>query len=401
MKRKWLDELRHSFIIPVYQLIIRERKRIVNKWPFLFITFIGPLLGFFLVAWIFIEGVPRKLPVGIVDNDNTFLSRQIVRYVNATPIASVKFHCTSLIEAKKLLEEGKIDAILVIPLFAERNVLRGQQANLALYLNNQNVLKGGLLNSGIQKSISTLSAYIKVRAKLQKGKTQQQALSEIMPVQVRSIILFNPYINYSYYLSAAIIPAILCVFVILGSMYAIGYELLVGSAKRWLNAANQQIGVALFGKLLPYTIIYFCMAMIMNIILFWYLGMPLKGSFGIILIAELITIIAYQFFSIFMLSLTSNVRLALSIGSAYSMLALTFSGLTFPTFGMPSIAHAFSYLFPFTYWLKIFVSQSIEGLQVEIILPYLFANLSFVILGLMLVPRLRFLIANPDNWKKL
>ena len=49
-------------------------------------------------------------------------------------------------------------------------------------------------------------------------------------------------------------------------------------------------------------------------------------------------ILSYQFMAIFIVTLTRNLRLAISIASAYTMLALTYAGLTFPLFGMPVIA---------------------------------------------------------------
>ena len=56
-------------------------------------------------------------------------------------------------------------------------------------------------------------------------------------------------------------------------------------------------------------------------------------------------ILSYQFMAIFIVTLTRNLRLAISIASAYTMLALTYAGLTFPLFGMPVIAQVISKIF--------------------------------------------------------
>lgn len=384
-----------------YKVLGREFHTIARSRPLLFSTLIGLLVGFFLVVWIFSSNVPRDLPVAVVDMDHTSISRQIARMTDATPIAAVNKDFTSLEEAKKAMEMGTIEAVVYIPQGTEKNLIKGIGSDVALYLNNTNVVKGGLLNSGIRKAIGTLSAGIKLQGQLRSGNTGEQAMARIMPVQLRSVVLFNPYISYSYFLTACLLPIILIVFTLLGTIYAVGNELYRGNGPQLLKNADNSIVVALVGKILPYTIIYFVVALFMNVILFNYLGMPLKGSLFIIILGELMMIVSYQMLGIFLLGLFSNMRLSMSIASAYSMLAITFSGLSFPVFGMPAFGQAFSAIFPFTYWLRILISQSLRGEPtVNGIVP-LFALVAFMILGALFVPRLKYMLLNEKRWGKI
>ena len=72
---------RHPFL----WVMQREWKSIWGKWPYLFMTIVGPLAGFFLVMWLFSANVPRDLPVAVVDLDHSGFSRQVSRMVDATP----------------------------------------------------------------------------------------------------------------------------------------------------------------------------------------------------------------------------------------------------------------------------------------------------------------------------
>ena len=380
---------------------LREWRRWNESRTLQFITVIGPLVSFFLVAWLFSSNVPRELPVAIVDLDHTALSRQMVRMVDATAIASVNRNYTSLDEARLAMEEGRVDAIVCIPKNTEKDVFRGYGANIALYLNNTNVLKGGLLNSGIRKALSTFSTGMKLQIQLKNGLTQEQALSRVMPVQLRQVLLFNPYTSYSYYLTAALMPVLLIVFVLIGSVYVMGDELYKGTGPQWIRCGGGNFMIALLGKMLPYTVCYGLLAMVMNLVLFQFLGMPLHGHLGIILFSEFLLILSYQSFSIVLLAVTSNLRLSLSLGSAYCMLALTYSGLTFPVFGMPLAAHIFSKILPFTYWLKILISQSLRGEPVTNNFTPLFSLLLFIIFGVLFIPRLRTMLLNRKRWGKI
>ena len=141
--------------------------------------------------------------------------------------------------------------------------------------------------------------------------------------------------------------------------------------------------------------------MVMNVILFIQIGAPLHGSFFLIALGELSLVITYQFVGILFVSALANVRFALSIGSAYSMMALTFSGLTFPAFGMPAVAEGFSYLFPFTYWIHIFVSQAIQGAPEVEGAKYLGILLLFIFLPVCFFPRLKRILQTEKYWGKI
>lgn len=385
---------------PFHKVFSREWRRITRRWALLFATFIGPVFSFLLIVLIFSHNVPRELPVAVVDMDFTQLSRQIARITDATSIASVDRSYISLDEARKALEEGKADAVLYIPEGTEKDIYKGESAHLALYLNNANVVKSGLLNSGIRKALATFSAGIKLQLQLKTGKVKEQAMARIMPVQLNSNLLFNPFTSYSYYLTLGLLPLMLVVFTLLGSIYTIGDELYRGTGPKWLRLAGKNFAIALAGKLLPYTAIYFGIALIMNIILFKYLGLPLRGDVTSIVTGELLLIVSYQFIAIFLVSLTTNMRLAMSLASAYCMLALTFSGLTFPASGMPAFGQAFSYIFPYSYWVEILIGQSLRGEPASNGVLSMFAMLLFIVLGLLFIPRLKYMMLNKKRWGK-
>jgi ABC-2 type transport system permease protein len=83
------------------------------------------------------------------------------------------------------------------------------------------------------------------------------------------------------------------------------------------------------------------------------------------------------------------------------MMALTFSGLTFPQFAMPEVAKGFSYLFPFTYWVKIFISQAIRGEEVvHALIPMAFFVL-FILLSVSFLPRLKRVLKEERYWGKV
>lgn len=382
-------------------LVKRECKRILHDKASLFILFIGPLLAFFLVSYIFSAGVPRDLPVAIVDDDHSALSRKIARLSEATAIASIDRSYISLAEARDAIEEGRIDAVLYIPAATEKHILRSEPASIALYVNNANVIKGSLLGSNIQKAIRTVSAGIRLQARLARGATREQAIAQVMPVRVNSSVLFNPFISYAYFITLILLPVMLTIFVFFGTVYAIGTELQYGTAGNWLMQANNSINVALVAKLLPYTITYFAMACCMNLTLFYFLGVPLQGNTGALLVSELLLILSYQSMAIVYVALTKNMRLALSLGSAYTMLAVTYAGFTYPAFGMPGAAQVLGRLFPVSYWIPVLSGQSLRTEPVTNAYTGMLWLCGFIVFGCLFIPRLKYVLANEKYWGKI
>ena len=384
----------------LFRVIRREIRRIADSWVLIFTTMIAPLIAFLVIIWLFSQGVVRDLPIAVVDMDNTAFSSKVARLVDAAPVCNVMFRLNSTDEARQMMNEGKIDAIVVLPFDLEKKVMNSGAPTIAVYINNTNVVKGGALKSGLFTTLSTISASVKVQVAIKKGQTPDQAIAKARPVKTNTHLLFNPFGNYSYFLVLGLLPLLSIVFIFLGSVYALGIELKEGTSGELIKLANNNIAVALAGKMLPYTLLFFVDMMIMNIILMKTLGTPVHGSLFIIMLSEIVLIISYQLLAILFLKLTANLRLSLSLGSAYTMMALTFSGLTFPSIAMPLMAKLFSLVFPYTFWLQIFMSQTLRGEPLsEVVVPFL-AFIPFILGGILAFPGMKRKLTYPKYWMR-
>ncbi len=386
---------------PFFRVFLREIDRMSGSTIYLFTTLIGPLISFVILLSIFADGVPRNLPVGIVDLDQTPLSRKIALWIDATPEAAIAMHFPNQEEAYQQMEQGKLDAIVVIPEGTEKDIMKGGSQKIPVFINNTNILKGGYLQKGIYKSLATLSGGIKLQVAMKSDLPEQRAKAKVQPVRLQQHILFNPYGNYSYFLLSALLPLIIVIFTLLSNVFAVGTEVREGTGTEWLEYSGDSLIIGLAGKLFPYTILLAIDAVVMNVVLFVRMGTPLEGSFLFIVLGELALIFTYQMIAVLLISVTANLRLALSLASAYAMMALTFSGLTFPQFAMPEVAKVFSYLFPFTHWVKIFISQAIRGEAVVHALLPMAIFLFFIFLAWSFFPRLKRLLKEERYWGKV
>lgn len=381
-------------------VIKREATRIYKDPVTLFVSFVAPAFGIIMLWWIFSAGVIRDLPIAIVNQDNTALSDKVARMVEASPTVHILEELSDLSTAKSLMNRGKIKAIIVIPADFEKDLIQGTSPTLAVYIDNVNVVAGGVLKSSIQKTLSTFTVGAKMQLQMKKGYTEQQALARVMPIRFDNHVLFNPYINYSYFLTLGLIPLIVVVVCFLGTLYAFGSEIKEGTAKELMNTANGNIYTAIIGKMLPHTFIYLLSMRLVSLVMIHKIGLPMHGNIWIILFSETALIFAYQSVALVFIAITSNMRLSLSLGSAYTMMAMTFSGLTFPAIAMPKIAQILSYAFPFTFWLKIFMNETLRTIPHLQLWSSFLALFVFISLSLLTFNKLNRIFTQEKFWGK-
>ena len=379
----------------------RETGRITRQPMYFVLMLVLPVVSFAFFALLFNKGVARDIPIAVLDQDHTSLSRKVTQMIDDTATAMVSYGIQDMDEGERLMREGKIMAIVQIPAFFEKNILSNSQTHIETYISGTNITVNGLLSKDIQTAVTTFSGGIQIQLLTKQGLTELQAMAQLMPVRFDKHVLFNPHINYGYYLSPSFMPMMLMIFVVMVTVFAIGTELKHATAREWIDTANGSVGAALTGKILPVTVIMFLMSLVMLLIIFKVVGVPLNGSLTVILLGTLLFILSYQSLGAMIVTVLSNLRLSLSIGGGYSVLAFTFSGLTFPIMAMSKPMQWFCCIFPFTFYTDIMVDQALRGAPAIYSLPDMGIIALFIILPLLCLPRLRTICTNKKYWGRL
>ena len=76
----------------------------------------------------------RDIPVAVVDQDRTELSRALVEAANADEALKVTIAADTLADAQAALARREVFAIIGIPKHTEREILKGNKARLAAYV---------------------------------------------------------------------------------------------------------------------------------------------------------------------------------------------------------------------------------------------------------------------------
>ena len=385
-------------VYSIRSVLRRELAIIKNDRLYLAVLVILPVVMILFFGVMFYRGTIDDLPIVVVDRDNSPMSRKLVSMVDATAGVEVVCSENSMDEAEELLLRGEAMAVLYIDDGFASDIYSGVTASVECYLLGTNISASGIVERDVQQVVQSLSAGVALEKIQSMGVGSSSTMVDIMPIRVQSNILSNPYLNYGYYLAPIFMIMGVVIFTILSTIYAIGRELRCGTAKEWMLAADNSLWRGVVGKLLPVTLAMFLLSQLIYLILFIVMGMECAGSYLYLSAVTALFIIAYQAVAIAMIAMTANLRLALSLGGGYGVMAFTFSGITFPTIAMFDVARGVSKIFPLTYFSEVFVDQAMRGVPLYIDTPKLGALMLFLALPILLWHRLRVVVSEDKYW---
>ena len=338
----------------IYRIALREIGIMRRNPMYLCCMLAFPILVTLFFTTMMNEGQPQEMPVGVVDNDDTSTSRALVRKLDSFQSSHVVAHYPNINEARNAIQENKIYAFLYIPKGTTDAMLSARQPKISFYYSLASLTSGALLYRDL-KTVATLGSAAVGQATMRaKGFTDKQIATFLQPISIDLHMIGNPWASYNLYLSTMLIPGILMLFMFLITTYSLGTELKFNTSKEWLAMADNNIIVALTGKLLPQFLVFLSIFYVYMYYVFGYLNFPHPGGVWIMLILGLLAVMASIGFGIFAYGLMPSLRMSMSVCSLWGMLSFTTSGATFPVFAMHPAIEAIAQLFLLRHYYMIY-----------------------------------------------
>ena len=185
-------------------LIIKEMRQFRRNpfMPKLVVAF--PLMLILVLPWIATMDV-RDINVGVVDHDRSDVSQKMVSRIDASEYLLLEDVYADYASALNVLEDGKIDVILEIPDGFGESML-GKPEKLALWSNGVNAMKGSL---GSQYVMQTVMQCLK--------EMRQERGLEMPDGVIETTNLYNPTMDYKFYMIPALLVMLLVIACALGS----------------------------------------------------------------------------------------------------------------------------------------------------------------------------------------
>ena len=333
-----------------------ELKNVFRDAGVLIFFFLVPLAYPLLYSFIYNNEVVRDAKLVVVDQSDSYLSREFTRRVNATADVEVVSTCTDMAEAKRYLDEKKAYGILYFPESFSKEVYRGEQATVSLYCDMSSLLfyKAFLL-SATEVSLD-LGREIQL-SRLSSSSEKQDEIT-VNPIPYESITLFNPQNGFASFL----VPAILIL--VIQQTLVLGIGMLGGTVREEnrLETLPQSVGRhfhgtlrIVFGKSLTYLMIYILVCIWALAVVPKLFALPQIGDPLTLLLFVLPYLLACIFFAMTLAGFMTTRESPMLVFVFTSVLFLFISGISWPKEAIPPFWKALGCLFPSTPGIQGFV----------------------------------------------
>lgn len=340
--------------------MLREfRYLIQHKWDLCMVT-LAPALIILLFSSMFSQGKPEHLAIAIIDQDQSSLSQNIIRFTELNHGLNVKAITTNVNEAEQLINQTKVWGYIHIPAGAEQRLVQAKDAQISIAYNQSYFSVGNSISSAML--LSTLQAMADF--------TGNHYFANNIPYldaptpNVKISPLYNPGLNYEFYLEPYMIPAILHLLLCCCVAFSVGQEIKAGKLQNWTQ--TQSLSRALISKNLSYVLIFSLWTWAWMFWLIEFRGWFIQGSLWIILLGQLFFYSAYAFISSTVVLATKDLAKSFGFIAVYGGSSLSFAGVTLPLNNAPMFTKFWANIIPYTPYAKLQTEQWVIGSPLNI-----------------------------------
>ena len=338
-----------------------ELKNVFKDSGVMIFFFLVPFIYPLLYAFIYNNEVVHNAKMVVVDQSDSYLSREYIRKVDATADVKVVAVCSDMEEAKRMMDAKEAYGILYFPSEFSKNIHKGKQATVSLYCDMSALLfyKAFLLAT----TEVSLEIGKELRAQNNPSSTIEQEKITINPIPYESVALFNSQNGFASFLVPAILILVIQQTLILG----IG---MLGGTAREKNRFHSLVPVSrhfngtlriVFGKSLTYILLYI-------VVCIWALGvvpklfsLPQVGEPWTVMLFVLPYLFAAIFLSMTLSGFMTSRESPMLVFVFTSVILLFISGVSWPKEAIPPFWKAIGYLFPSTPGIQGFIRINTAG----------------------------------------
>ena len=354
-------------MIPVWNrlssLIRKEFIQIIRDPRTLAMTFIMPIVMMFLLGYAATNDV-RNIALVVLDQDQTPASRRLIDAYRVADYFTIAQPVGSEDELRDLIDRNVARAGLIIPPGYGRDLAGWHSAEVAFILDGSDPTVASTALAAAQligQSLSTQTSIERMEARGQTVITQQ-------PIDVRTIVWFNPGLISSYYMVPAMIGIILQYLTTMLTATSIVRERERGTIEQLIVTPLRSWELIL-GKLIPYVLIAFLNTievLTIGVVLF---HVPINGDLLLLLTLTALFLVTTLGIGL-LISSIANTQQEAMLTTMFTLLPSIFlSGFFFPLAAMPIWLQIVSYAIPLRYFLIIVRGIVLKGVGLSAIWP--------------------------------
>lgn len=329
-------------------VIRNEFLAISTSYAVLLVLMGGIFMYGLLYNYMYAPNIVTDVPIAIVDNSQSKLSRNFIRWMDATPQAEVYAQAIDYQEAKEWMKDGKIQGILYLPHDFEERVFRGDEAVFSLYATTDAFLYFEALQEASSRVMLAINDKYRPDEAVFLPPQGLLAVAMAQPVNIEGTALYNYTEGYGSYL----IPAVMMIIIFQTLLMVIGMvtgEEYSSKGIRIFAPFGNGWGVStriVVGKTFVYCSLYAVFSFFLLGLLPYFFSIPNIGN-GLYIILLLIPyLLATSFLGLAASRYFTDSEAPLLMIAFFSVGLIFLSGVSYPLELMPWYWRIAHYIFP-------------------------------------------------------
>lgn len=336
------------FIKKEFQQLKRDPKMFL-------IVLVAPVLQTILLGYAATFDV-NNIDLIVFNQDKSTQSKKYIDKLVQSGYFTLKKYSNNYKEIEEYILSGKALAGLIIPKDFEKDIANGRTTHLQIIIDGSDGTKGSISIGYIQGITASFSQAIILDAAVKKGIAIKS--NNILP-EVR--IWYNPELKTRVFMVPAITALLLMIMTMLLTSLAIVKEKEVGTLEQLIVTPIKPWQMIL-GKILPFIIISFIIIILINSVMVFWFGIPIKGNLFLFFLASFIFIFSTLGLGLFISTISKTQQQAMMVTVFGVMMPMIYlSGFVFPIENMPKIIQYITYIIPLRYFITIIRGVILKG----------------------------------------
>jgi ABC-2 type transport system permease protein len=293
----------------------------------------------------------------VFNQDQSKLSRDYVDKFTHSGYFTITKDVNSYDEMTKDIAASKALIGIVIPRDFEKDIRNNRTSHVQILVDGSDGNKGSIAFGYTQGVTSNFSQQIILESAARRG--IKTSTGTITP-EVR--IWYNPELKTRNFMVPSITALILLLTTTLLTSLAVVKEKELGTLEQLIVTPIKPWQMVL-GKLIPFVILGFAtMALVNSIMIFWF-GIPIRGSIIFYLFSSFLYILSTLGLGLFISTISKTQQQAMMVSIFGAMMPMIYlSGFAFPIENMPKIIQYITYAIPMRYFITIIRGVILKGI---------------------------------------
>lgn len=353
---------------PWWRVVCYELKTIFTDFRVLTIMLGGPFLYAVLFGGVYYYGRVHKVPMLVIDQDNSQLSRDLITAALASDNLSLAGYGRNVDDFTTATRRGTAYLALVIPEDFQRDLQRGHQAKVLVLADGSNVLIANVAYRSLRSLFGTYRVGARSKRLMAGGVPHSAALQNALPIQAEVRPLFNPAYNYSSFILVGLICIALQQVTMLGAAICLGLDC-DQRRRRELRAISNSPFTVMLGKLAAHSLLMIPLGMLAIYLPFGLFGVSFHGHLSLLLGTTALFIIIQVLAGLGVGGMCKNPLLATQLLLCVSTPLFTIAGVTWPLLAMPQAVQYAAYALPLTHFALLARKFNLMGAPLPYVWP--------------------------------